>query len=223
MQKIVFFFLFLNSVAFGQMTMEEVETKVNQHEIGTYSYHRDFIGHDGYGAPRILTHDGGAAIFGDFSDDQGAHALLLKMDSTGKTVWKKAIRPQFDEMESQSVVEDAKGNLYVFMLSYNNKLYRGGAQRIVCFDKTGKQLWDKTIGEYQLLKNPTISYIRLLSDGRIALRGHVVTEKPKEGEDPKYQYWEGWMNAKGELTQKSGAVIDWVNQDWKKLFEVEKE
>ena len=73
----------------------------------------------------------------------------------------------------------------------------------------------------ELVNNPIIAYIRSHEDGRVALRGHMVTQKPNQGEDPKYHYWEGWIDNKGKLTQKTGDVIDWANQDWEKLFKPE--
>jgi hypothetical protein len=49
----------------------------------------------------------------------------------------------------------------------------------------------------------------------------VVKEKPEEGKDPKYHYWEGWLTSKGLLTQKAGDVIDWSNQEWEKKYKPE--
>jgi hypothetical protein len=88
-------------------------------------------------------------------------------------------------------------------------------------DTKGKTIWDKTIGMYEVMNNPTISYIRMLDDGRISLRGHVVTEKPAEGSDPKYHFWEGWINIKGEMSQKAGDILDWSNPDWEKRYRPE--
>jgi hypothetical protein len=42
-----------------------------------------------------------------------------------------------------------------------------------------------------------------------------------EGKDPSYVYWEGWLDATGKLTQKTGEVIDWSNKDQQKKFEPE--
>lgn len=54
------------------------------------------------------------------------------------------------------------------------------------------------------------------------MRGQVVIEKPVEGKDPQYPFWDGWLNTKGVLTQKkTGAVIDWSNKDWEKRFKPE--
>lgn len=214
--------LFISSFGYGQLTMEMAKDSAQKYHIGSYSYHEEFIGFKNYGAPIILTHDGGAAFFGGDADEKGSCATLVKLDTVGRSVWKRSIRPQFDELEAQSVVEDKNGNLYVFMLSFDHKKYRGGSQRIVCFNKKGTILWDKTIGKYSVMNNPIISYIKLQENGNIGLRGHIVSEKPVEGKDPVYHFWEGWITIKSELTQKTGHVIDWANQDWKKLFEPEK-
>ncbi len=82
-------------------------------------------------------------------------------------------------------------------------------------------MWDKFIGSCLLINNPVVSYIRSLADGRIYLRGHVVTKAPLEGKDPEYNFWEGWLNSAGVLTQKSGEVIDWKNPEWMKRFKPE--
>ncbi len=221
MKYLFILFLFVSTLGNAQLTMEASNEIQSRYDVGSYSYHEEFKGHPGYGAPIILTADGGMAIFGDSEDSVGIHGLLAKLDKTGKEQWKRIIRPQFDNLESQSVVQDKAGNFYVFIISYDQTRYRGGSQRIVCMDKTGKILWDKTIGKYDVMNNPSFSYIRALSDGRIALRGHIVTEKPVEGKDPIYHYWEGWINYQGKLTQKTGAVLDWSKPEWKKLFKPE--
>jgi hypothetical protein len=218
MKQLPVILLFVNSVAYGQLTIDVArDSAVRKYHIGSYSYHEEFIGHKGYGAPLILTADGGGAAFGD--GDEGT--MLVKMDKTGKVVWKKIIAPKGDEVESQSVVQDLAGNYYVFQLVYNSAKYRGGCERAICLSKTGAILWDKYIGTCTLLNNPTIAYLRTLGDGRIALRGQVVTKTPPQGKDPEYHFWEGWLNSKGVLTQKVGEVIDWKNPDWKNLFKPE--
>jgi hypothetical protein len=209
------------TVAYGQLSIDEAKKDFVAYKLGSYSYHEQFIRHPGYGAPVILTADGGTAFFGGTGDSTGSYGLLVKLDKTQMEEWSQAIRPQFNEIETQSVAEDKNGNFYVFLLSYDEKRYRGGSERIVCLDKSGKILWDKTIGTYTVMNNPTIAYIRSLDDGRIALRGHVVTDKPLEGKDPVYRYWEGWIDSKGTLTQKTGNVIDWSKQEWQKLYEPE--
>jgi len=211
----------VSSLAYGQLSINEARKAFYSYKLGSYDYHEQFVGHTGYGAPFITTSDGGAAFFGGTGDSTGSFGLIVKLDKDGREEWKQAIRPQFDEIETQSVVQDNSGDFYVFMLSYDNKKYRGGCERIVYLKKNGAIIWDKIIGECEMVNNPTIAYIRSLKDGRVALRGHVATQKPGKGEDPKYRYWEGWIDNKGKLTQKAGDVIDWANQDWEKLFEPE--
>jgi hypothetical protein len=198
------------SVAHAQLTFDSARVIVHQYRLGYSTYFEPFLEHADYGAPWILTGDGGAAAFGD--------NLLVRIGKSGKEQWHRRVIPQFNELECQGVAEDKKGNLFVFMLSYDNKRYRGGSERVLCYDKNGKVLWDKTLGAYTVMNNPIISYIRLLPDGKIYLRGHVVTDKPEEGKDPVYRYWEGWLDNTAKLTQKSGDVIDWAKDDWQKKF-----
>jgi len=220
--KYLFLLLSLgSSLAFGQLSIDEAKKAFYSYKLGSYEYHEQFTGHKGYGAPVIVTSDGGAAFFGGSGDSTGTYGLIVKLDKNSREEWKQAIRPQFDEIETQSVVQDITGSFYVFLLSYNTKKYRGGCERIVHLDKKGTIIWDKMIGEYDIMNNPVIAYIKALDDGRIALRGHVVTKKPPEGKDPEYFFWEGWIDNKGRLTQKTGDVIDWANQDWQKLFKPE--
>ena len=217
MKYLLLFLCSASTWAYGQLTIETAQDSLQKYRMGRYSYHEQFVGHKGYGAPVILTNDGGAAAFGDGENG----STLIKLDKTGKKEWEVNFKPQFTEMESQSVVQDINGNFYVCMLSYDAKRYRGGSERIICLDKKGKILWDKTLGKYTLMNNPTISYLKALPDGRIEFRGHVVKETPAKGKDPVYRYWEGWINSKGVYTQKSGDVLDWSNPDWKKLYEPE--
>ncbi len=210
MRYLPFASLLFSVATYGQLTVDVVKEKaVIKYHIGTYSYHEQFIGHGGYGAPLILTSDGGGAAFG--GGDEGI--MLVKLDKDGKEQLKRIIKPKGNETESQSVAQDKNGNYYLFMLTYDETKYRGGCERVVCLNKSGAILWDKFIGSCNLVNNPTVSYIRALSDGRIALRGHVVKETPPEGKDPTYYYWEGWLDKAGKLTQKTGAVIDWKKQE----------
>ncbi|HYC83934.1 MAG TPA: hypothetical protein VEB86_01875 [Chryseosolibacter sp.] len=202
----------------AQITMDiAYDSAVRKYHIGSYTYHEDFKGHRGYGAPLILTADGGAAAFG--GGDEGA--MLVKLGKTGKLEWKRTVKPKGDEMEPQSVVEDSNGNFYVFILVYDRTKYRGGTERVVFFNKTGTPVWDKYLGSFTLLNNPTVDYIKAAADGRIALRGHVVREAPEEGKDPSYLFWEAWLDSQGGLTEKTGEVIDWANPEWKKKFSPE--
>jgi hypothetical protein len=190
--------------------MDTIKIITQPYHLGYSTYFSPFEGKAGYGGPFVITTDGGAAAFGD--------NVLYKFSRSGKEVWQRTIKVPFTEMESQCVAEDTKGNLYVFMLSYDHKRYRGGSERVLAYGKTGNLLFDKTLGAYTLMNNPTVSYVKTLADGRIYMRGQVVTKKPIPDKDPEYQFWEGWINNKGLLTQKAGGVIDWSNQEWQKWF-----
>lgn len=213
MKYLLAFVLFTSSAAYGQLTMDSAKAIISKYRIGYSTYFEPFVERPGYGGPWVLTSDGGAAAYGD--------NMIYKFDKNGKEKWTRKIIPQFNEVESQGVVEDSKGNLYAFMLSYDSKRYRGGSERVLCYDRNGKLLWDKTLGAYTLMNNPVVSYIRKLDDGRIYLRGHVVTDKPLEGKNPIYRYWEGWLDSTGKLTQKSGDQIDWAKDEWQNKFKPE--
>ena len=212
MKNSLFLLVLLSIPSYGQLTMEVARDTIAQYQLGFSSYFEPFVGKPGYGAPWILTSDGGAAAFGD--------SQLYKFDKTGKKAWMRTLKPAVNETESesQSMAQDTKGNFYVFNLVYPIKGYRGGSERVVCFDKTGKQLWDKMLGPYTVMNNPIVSYIKTESDGRIYMRGHVVTKQPVEGKDPIYQFWEGWLDVTGKLTQKAGEQIDWAKDEWQKKF-----
>jgi hypothetical protein len=223
MRPLFTLFLFSAAICNGQLTIEKAKETAQPYHLGQYSYHEQFIGHPGYGAPVILTADGGAAAYGDGEYKGTESGLLIKFDKTGKVQWQRPIKKQFSEMESQSVVQDKTGNFYVFMLSYDEKRYRGGSERIIYIDKTGVVKWDKTIGSYTLMNNPTVAYIRAENNGGIYMRGQTVVDKPEDGKDPKYRFWEGWLNSAGKLTEKTGDIIVWGNdQPWQKFFAPEK-
>lgn len=47
-------FMFVSSMSMGQLTIQMArDSAVRKYHIGSYSYHEDFIGHKGYGAPLI--------------------------------------------------------------------------------------------------------------------------------------------------------------------------
>ena len=225
MKLLVIIILGFSSISFSQLTLEQANDSLRKYQIGSYSYHETFSAFKGYGAPVILTTDGGATAFGSWYDEKefGECALLLKLDSTGTEEWKSIVPIKanyISETEPQSVVQDALGNYFVFMLMYSKEGYSGGAERVMMFDKTGKKVWDIMLSKFTLLNNPTISYIRSM-DGKIYLRGHIVTEKQVEGQDPVYRFWEGWIDTKGVLTQKAGDVIHWEDQTWQDLYKPE--
>ncbi len=213
MKQVILILCLLSTNTFAQLTFDSVMVATQKYRLGYSTYFEPFMRKPGYGAPVILTSDGGGAAFGNNT--------LYKLDRKGKEQWTREVKPQFDEMENQGVAQDKKGNLYVFSLSYDSKRYRGGSERVLCYDKTGKLLWDKTLGAYDVMNNPTISYIRQLDDGRVYMRGHVVKEKPLEGKDPVYRFWEGWLDSTGKLTQKAGDIIDWRKDEWQKKFKPE--
>jgi len=217
MRSILLIFLFTSVSSFAQLTIKTAQDSLQKYHLGWSTYFEDFIGHPGYGTGVILTVDGGAAGFGD--GDNGLE--LIKLYKTGKVAWRKKIKKQFENMEPQCVAQDNLGNFYVFMLNYNPNGYRGGSERVVCFNKIGTLLWDKMLGPYTLLNNPTVSSVRMTKDGKIEMRGHVVKEKPAEGQDPKYHYWQGWFDSKGVLTQKVGDYIDWSKPEWQAKFKPE--
>jgi hypothetical protein len=212
MKRFIVALVFLSSYGFAQLTMDSLKKITQPLYLGYSSYFSDFAGKPGYGGPYFPTKDGGGAAFGD--------NVLYKFDKKGKQVWKRDIKDRYKEMETQVAAEDGKGNLYCFMLEYNSKVYRGGNERIVCYDKTGKLLWDKTIGKAAALNNPIVSYVKITEDGKVYMRGHVAYEKQANG-DPKYLYWEGWLDATGKLTQKTGEEIDWKKDEWQKKFKPE--
>ncbi len=212
MKKATALLLLFGSIAYGQLTMDSLKKIVKPLRLGYSTYFSDFAGKEGYGGPWILTKDGGGAAFGD--------NVLYKFDKKGKETWKRTIKDRYEEMETQVAAEDSKGNLFCFMLEYNQKVYRGGNERLVCYDKTGKLVFDKLIGKPAALNNPIVSYVKPTTDGKIYMRGHMAKEK-KENGDPKYLYWEGWIDATGKLTQTTGEEIDWAKQEWQKKFKPE--
>lgn len=212
-RKILFFLLVAGPSAFAQLSADSAMAIIGRYRIGSNTYFQPFENHKGFGAPWILTADGGAAAFGSNT--------VYKIGKDGKEQWSRQISPQFDELETQAVAEDTKGNLFVFMLSYDNNRYRGGSERVICYKKDGTMLWDKTLGTYDVVRNPTISYIRVQPDGRIYLRGHTVTDKPEGDKDPIYRYWQGWLDSTGKLSEQVGQVIDWEKEEWQKIFQPE--
>jgi hypothetical protein len=219
MKQIPFVLLILVSIASrGQLALKVVQDSlVQKYHIGASSDFNLFAGHAGYGAPYILTNVGGGAAFGD--GDEGT--MLMVLNKAGKLQWKRLVKPKGDTQEPQSMAEDTGGNFYVFQLVYDHTKYRGGTERVVCINKVGTILWDKYLGTFTMMNNPTVAYIKSLPDGRIYMRGQVVTTAPPEGKDPEYHFWEGWLTKTGALTQKTGEVIDWKNSDWKKRFSPE--
>jgi hypothetical protein len=217
MRSILIILLFVSATSYGQLTIERAQDSLRKYHLGTSTYFESFMGHPGYGAQVILTVDGAAAGFGD--GDNGLE--LIKLNKNGSVQWRKKMKKQFEETEAQCVAQDNAGNFYVFMLNYNPNGYRGGAERVICFNKSGILLWAKILGTYTLLNRPTVSYVHMLKDGRIEMRGHIAKEKPIEGKDPVYHYWQGWLDSKGILTQKAGDIIDWKNEEQQKKFKPE--
>lgn len=216
--KTLLIVLLSTQVTFAQLSLESAQEKtVRKYHIGASTYFDAFVGHQGYGAIVILTGDGGAAAFGD--GDEGT--MLVKLDKSGTEKFKRKISHKGDEMEPQAVSEDKLGNLYLFMLVYDHTKYRGGNERVVCYSKTGTLLWDKYLGVFSAINNPTVSWIRTADNGTLSLRGHIAPVKPAEGKDPEYHFWDASINSKGVVTKKVGEVIDWSKPEWQAKFKPE--
>lgn len=50
---------------------------------------------------------------------------------------------------------------------------------MVCYDKTGKLVFDKLIGKPAALNNPIVSYVKPTTEGKIYMRGHIAKEKKR--------------------------------------------
>ncbi|MBL7866100.1 MAG: hypothetical protein JNK10_14560 [Cyclobacteriaceae bacterium] len=210
MKTALFMILFCHT-AFAQLSLEAAKEKtVSKYHIGASTYFDGFVGHAGYGAIVILTADGGAASFCD--GDEGT--VLVKLTKSGMEQFKKKVTHKGDEMEPQAVAEDKAGNLYLFMLVYDHTKYRGGNERVVCYNKAGTLLWDKYIGKFSAINNPIVSWVRTGQGGGLELRGHIATEKPEEGKDPVYRFWEATLNSKDLVTPRIGDAIDWAKSEW---------
>jgi len=211
MKSLLAMMLLTHTAAYGQLTMDAAKEAVRPFHISSYSYHEQFIGHKNYGAPIILTADSGAAAFGHGDDGP----ILMKFSKDAKVQWKCVIPAKGSEMELQSVVQSKFGGFYVFILVYDEAKfkYRGGCERALLINKQGAVIWDKYIASCGVLNSPTISYIRAQEDGSIALRGHVVRQKPVQGQDPSYLFWESSLDNKGVLKQKEGDKIDWSKKE----------
>lgn len=95
MKKLFLIILLTGTAAYGQLTLDSAEKIIRPLRLG-YSYYFDpFLKKPGYGGPWILTADGGATAVGD--------NVLYKFDKTGKEKWKRTVKPQFGEMETQVV------------------------------------------------------------------------------------------------------------------------
>jgi len=136
--------LFISANTFGQVTYRQAQDSLQKYHLGMSTYFDVFNDKPGYGAGINLTKDGGAAAFGD--GDNGME--IIKLDKTGKVQWRKPLKKQFEEVEPQCVAQDTLGNFYVFMLNYNPQGYRGGSERVVCFNSKasycGTRCWVPT-------------------------------------------------------------------------------
>src|SRR5688572_7988228 len=99
MRHAIVMLLFVYSAGYGQLTLDAAKQAAQPFHISSYSYHEQFIGHTGYGAPIILTADGGAAVFG--TGDEGP--VLMKFGKDANVQWKRIISSKGTEMELQSV------------------------------------------------------------------------------------------------------------------------
>jgi hypothetical protein len=199
--------------AYGQLTLFQAKQEVKEYNRLSYSDHRKFEGHKGYAAPFISTLDSGFAFFGGNKVTKSVN--LVKMDKDGANEWNLLIKPKFNEIETQSIVQDEHANFYAFMLSYNYSKYRGGAERILYVGKSGNVIWDITLGNYSAVNNPHCSYIHLNKDGVLELRGHIVKELPTGNTNPTSYHWTGWLKNNSKWTQFVDGAIDWKKSKYK--------
>jgi len=204
---------------YGQLNLLEAKKVAEEFKYVSYRYLEEFEGHEGYAAPIIISTDGGALFFTRPND--GNQYDLVKINKEGKKEWSIELKAKFDDMESQGIVENSKGNYYAFLLSYNQSRYRGGAERVIYLSRNGEIIWEQLLGDYTLENNPTCSWIRIHSDDQLEMRGHIVTDPELKDRNPEYRFWKGWLNPLGERSDEIGTVIDWSDPVTQTFFEVE--
>jgi len=221
MKFITLFFVGLSSLAYSQITYEKASELSKQYEVYAYSYFEGFAGKPGYAASVILTNDGGCAFLGTWIENDHYGPLLIKLDADGKEQWKLKVNCEYNESEQQGIVQDSNGNFYIFQLVYSATGYRGGCEQVVCVSATGEKLWDKLIGDFTLVNRPTFSYIHVIENGKVELRGHIVLDEPAPDKDPQYYFWSAFLNAEGKVEAETGKPIDWANDNWKAWYQAE--
>src|SRR5690349_17895959 len=102
MKNFIWLLLTINGCAFGQLTFPQAQDSLQKYHLGVSTYFADFLGKKSYGAGINLTLDGGAVGFGD--GDNGLE--LIRLDKTGKVLWTKKMKKQFEEVEPQCVAQD---------------------------------------------------------------------------------------------------------------------
>jgi hypothetical protein len=210
MKYLLLLFVTLGSIAHAQLSTQLAKEAGSLHGLIYYTYLEGFEGYAGYAAPAIQTADGGAVVCGtQYGERDQTTGVVVKLDSDGRQKWVTHIAPNYNDLEVQGILQDQTGYYFVFVLSYNYKKYGGGVERVIFLDPQGELVWDKEMGPYTLLNSPTFAWIKLLEDGSVAVRGHIVTEKPLKGQDPVYRYWEGVIDNQGEMTQQIGDVMDY--------------
>ena len=218
MKYCIFILVLITTQAFGQISLDDAKKLAAEHQFTTYRYHQKFEGHAEYSAPIVISDE--TIVF--FSKDkQTKEYALKKIKSDGELIWKFPVKQNYDELESQSLLITEEGMIFAFLLSYNYDVYRGGTERVILLDSEGSVVWDKLIGEFGLVNSPTFSWIRINEDGKVEMRGHIVTEFVEEDERPVYHYWRGWLDSEGNLNQEIGDALDWSDPATKALFEVE--
>lgn len=215
--RLIILLLFISTNSFAQLSISDAKIAGEKFNIHNYTYHQKFEGHKEYAAPVYLTKDSGAIFYGDTN----SIIKIYKLDKESTLEWKVPVVLKYDEIETQSVIQDKDSNYYAFVLVFNRDKIKGSTQRVIHFDKNGDIIWDKMLADFTKKNNPHCSYIRLLDNNKLELRGHIVLDSELENKEFDYHYWRGWLDNKGNLQHEVTEVIKWSSDKWKAFLNIE--
>lgn len=88
------------------------------------------------------TRDGGCVVGGQF-DDRDYHTWLLKLDSSGREVWRRVYEERFHMSEPASIEQTEAGGFFLSGLGWDDSC--GICHSVLVTDSAGRELWSRTI------------------------------------------------------------------------------
>jgi hypothetical protein len=168
--------------AYAQLSVKDCHNWMKDTEYYVYSYQKGFVGMEGVGAPAILTPDGGMIVTGGRNGEGYEYrdiAVVIKFDAAMDTVWRQDLTPNGKGGEPQCIIQDKKGNTYVFTIDYHiHSEGVKGQSRIVMINAKGKVKWDMLLHNKGKVRNPSFTKASLAENGMdILIEGWVYPDE----------------------------------------------
>jgi len=208
MKSILLSLIFLLSVnCYGQLTLEDGKLWAKENNIELNEFGSTYIGKADFGAPVIITRDGGLAILGNYAEGETNGVKLVFLNEKKEVMWSHFFGSKNDNLDAQIIIEDRTGFFYVFMEAKDKKTPSDMRERVVKINGLGDVDWDYALERKEDNYHRRCTYVKLHEDGKhLLLFGTVQPDKVAIDNNEHYS-WKAKLDGHGKLIQEIGAIL----------------